>query len=106
MEKDYTKLSKEILGFVGGEENIEFVTNCATRLRFNLKDKSKSNTEAIKNLEGILDVVDGEEEYQICVGTDVIELFDEFKKVSNLPEEKYIKKKGTIFETISGLLSK
>ena len=40
----YEKLVKEILKDVGGKENINGLTHCITRLRFNLKDEEKANT--------------------------------------------------------------
>ena len=42
------------IALVGGEENISVLTHCATRLRFNLKDNSKADIEALKGLEGVL----------------------------------------------------
>lgn len=106
MKKDYTQLSKDILNFIGGNDNIEFVMNCATRLRFTLNDIEKTDTESIKNLDGVLDVVVKDGQYQVCIGTDVVELFDELKKVANFPEDKYIKKKNGFIGTISEFLSK
>lgn len=38
----YEKMNKEILDAIGGEENIQSVVHCATRLRFVLKDESKA----------------------------------------------------------------
>ncbi|WP_152023560.1 PTS transporter subunit EIIB, partial [Mycobacterium tuberculosis] len=39
---DYDKLSRDILQLVGGEENVQRVIHCMTRLRFNLYDNSKA----------------------------------------------------------------
>lgn len=36
----YQELAKEILSQVGGKENIQQLTHCATRLRFVLNDNS------------------------------------------------------------------
>ena len=33
---------------VGGKENVSGLTHCATRLRFNLHDESKAQTETLK----------------------------------------------------------
>lgn len=44
----------EIIKQVGGKENINNAWHCMTRLRFDLKDKTKVNKEAIQNLEGIV----------------------------------------------------
>lgn len=48
----YEKMIQSILKEVGGQENIESVYHCATRLRFQLKDETKANDEAVKQLTG------------------------------------------------------
>lgn len=53
----YEKLVKEILKDVGGKENINGLTHCITRLRFNLKDEEKANTEELKEVPGVVTVV-------------------------------------------------
>ncbi|WP_145652163.1 PTS transporter subunit EIIB, partial [Bacillus paralicheniformis] len=40
---DYNKVSKDILQLVGGEENVQSVIHCMTRLRFNLYDNAKAD---------------------------------------------------------------
>ena len=39
---------RDILENVGGEENVTGLRHCVTRLRFNLKDESKANTDYLK----------------------------------------------------------
>ena len=48
----YEKMIQSILKEVGGQENIESVYHCATRLRFQLKDETKANDEAVKAIDG------------------------------------------------------
>ncbi|MGX7153488.1 PTS transporter subunit EIIC [Enterococcus sulfureus] len=81
--KDYEKMAKVILENVGGPENISNMTHCATRLRLNLKDSSLANDEAIKNIDGVANVVDTAGQYQILIGTDVPKLYDEFEELVN-----------------------
>ena len=83
MKKDYPKLAKDILENVGGTENVTFVMNCATRLRFQLKDMDKANTEAIKAMKGVIDVIIQNGQYQVCIGPDVIDVFNEVNKIGN-----------------------
>ncbi|MDQ0724996.1 glucose-like phosphotransferase system IIB component [Paenibacillus sp. W4I10] len=45
---DKQQLSKDILKLVGGEENIDQVTHCMTRLRFNLNDNQKADKATLK----------------------------------------------------------
>lgn len=53
----YEKMIQSILKEVGGQENIESVYHCATRLRFQLKDETKANDEAVKAIDGVLSIV-------------------------------------------------
>ena len=52
--KKYEELVKFIIKNIGGKNNILNVTHCVTRLRFQLKDESKANDEALKNNSGII----------------------------------------------------
>ena len=54
---NYQELGDKILALVGGRENVTGLTHCATRLRFNLKDEGKAQTEALKKTPGVLGVV-------------------------------------------------
>ena len=65
---NYQELGNKILNLVGGKENVSKVTHCATRLRFNLKDDSKAQTEALKKTAGVLGVVKNGGQYQIIIG--------------------------------------
>ncbi len=80
---DYQKLSKEILKSLGGENNIKFVTHCATRLRVTVKNQEKVEKDNIKKCDGVLGLVDHNDELQIIIGTDVNRVYDEFIKLGN-----------------------
>ncbi|MDU5110853.1 MAG: beta-glucoside-specific PTS transporter subunit IIABC [Clostridium sp.] len=83
---DFKKMANEILELVGGEKNVASVTNCMTRLRFNLNDVSKANTGAIKKLEGVQGVVNKNGQFQIIIGTNVSKVCDEIHKLGNFEE--------------------
>ena len=51
---DYTNLCNKILENIGGKENISNAVHCMTRLRLSLKDKSKANIDALKEIKGVL----------------------------------------------------
>ena len=68
---NYQELGDKILALVGGRENVTGLTHCATRLRFNLKDEGKAQTEALKKTPGVLGVVVSGGQYQIVIGNDV-----------------------------------
>ena len=67
----YENLAKEILGNVGGKENINSLTHCVTRLRFRLKDESKANDEVLKNNPGVVTVMKSAGQYQVVIGNHV-----------------------------------
>lgn len=64
---NYNDLGQQILGLVGGGGNIDSFTNCMTRLRLNLVDSSRADVAAIKALDGVLGVVEGQQ-LQVVVG--------------------------------------
>ncbi|MEI0486930.1 PTS transporter subunit EIIB [Brachyspira intermedia] len=68
-----------ILPLVGGIDNITKVTNCATRLRLEIKDINKVNIEEIKKYYPAVETINNNE-IHIVVGTDASELAKEFKK--------------------------
>ena len=67
----YEELAKKIVKEVGGKENVNSLTNCITRLRFKLKDESKANTETLKNMDGVVTVMQAGGQYQVVIGNHV-----------------------------------
>lgn len=67
---------QSIIKLVGGSENINKAWHCMTRLRFDLIDESKVQTEAIKNLPGILGAQHQSEQFQIIIGPQVNEYYE------------------------------
>lgn len=68
---DYKKVGLEILDLVGGADNVAKLTHCATRLRFEFVDRKKVKENDIKNLSGVISVVDKGGQFQIVIGNDV-----------------------------------
>lgn len=81
---DYKKLAADIVENVGGPENIEIVSHCMTRLRFNLKDVSKTNKETLENLNGVLGVVYAGGQYMVILGQNLIPVYERVIKDFNL----------------------
>ncbi|MGX7174565.1 beta-glucoside-specific PTS transporter subunit IIABC [Enterococcus ratti] len=67
----YEELAKKIVKEVGGKENVISLTNCITRLRFKLKEESKANTEVLKNMDGVVTVMQAGGQYQVVIGNHV-----------------------------------
>lgn len=110
---NYQELGAKILELVGGKENVTGINHCATRLRFNLKEESKAQTEKLKSTEGVLGVVSKGGQYQIIIGNDVNHVYKPIAEECNLnkiskgtsqPEEK--KGLGSRFiDTITGIFT-
>lgn len=83
----YQEFNQEIIDLVGGKDNIEAVVHCMTRLRFTLKNRSKAQTESIKEMDGVIDVVSNPVAYQIIVGTHVNDVHKELISMLGLDSE-------------------
>ncbi|HAR1322687.1 TPA: glucose PTS transporter subunit IIA [Enterococcus faecium] len=92
---DYSQLAKDIVRFVGGEENVSNVYHCATRLRFTLKDNKKADKEKIEQLEGVITVVEAGGMFQVVVGNAVNEVYDVLSKQMKLEDDASSGKRGT-----------
>lgn len=73
---DVRELGKKIISLIGGEDNINNLTHCATRLRFELKDESLADLEALKKLEGVLTAQNQGGQVQVVIGAKVTKVFD------------------------------
>ncbi|AXU73155.1 TPA: beta-glucoside-specific PTS transporter subunit IIABC [Clostridioides difficile] len=80
----YKDLNENIIKLIGGKENIKSVAHCVTRLRFTLNDRSIAQTEEIRKLKGVIDVVSNEVAYQIIIGTHVVDVYNEFMSMIGL----------------------
>lgn len=76
---DFKATAKGILEHIGGVENVSNMSHCATRLRLNLKDSSKADDEAVKAVDGVVNVINKAGQYQVLIGTEVPHVFDEFE---------------------------
>lgn len=68
---DKEEVVSQIIKEVGGKDNINDVWHCMTRLRFDLKDRTKVNQEAIQKLDGIVGSQFNKEQFQVVIGTTV-----------------------------------
>lgn len=106
--KKYEELIDFIIKNVGGKNNILNVTHCVTRLRFQLKDESKANDDALKNNSGIITVMHSAGQYQVVIGNHVGDVYKElvqkldFKEKQD-PVKKKMKFKEKALDLISGI---
>ena len=106
------EIVNEIVKYVGGKDNIINAWHCMTRLRFDLKDKSKVEEEKLKGLEGVMGVQYAKEQLQIVIGTSVHKYYEilmqllDLKEGEALPEGETGKKKDVItwfMDVVSGV---
>ncbi|KOC27647.1 beta-glucoside-specific PTS transporter subunit IIABC [Bacillus velezensis] len=109
---DYHKISKEILQLVGGEENVQSVIHCMTRLRFNLYDNAKADRRGLEQTEGVMGTNISGGQFQIIVGNHVPKVYKALMESSGLSHEsanKTSKQKknvlSAVFDVISGVFT-
>lgn len=76
-QKEYQELAQAILTRVGGQENVESVIHCVTRLRFYLKDEDKADRKALEELSGVMGIVEANNQFQVVVGQAVDDIYAE-----------------------------
>jgi len=79
---DYAKTAAGVLKGVGGEENVQSLVHCMTRLRFVLKDDAKADAAALKATPGVITTAQAGGQYQVVIGNEVPEVFAEIGKIS------------------------
>ncbi|MFK4341071.1 MULTISPECIES: PTS transporter subunit EIIC [unclassified Paenibacillus] len=114
---DKKELAQKVIVSVGGQENIQSLTHCMTRLRFVLKDTSiaNKNKSVLENTTGVLGVVDNGGQFQVIIGNQVENVYNEIRLLTDpngkieeaesvATEEKTNKKVlDRFFDTLSGI---
>ncbi|CAM3788389.1 beta-glucoside-specific PTS transporter subunit IIABC [Alkalicoccus chagannorensis] len=77
---NHEQAAADILQGVGGEENVQSVVHCATRLRFQLNDHAKADKKRISNIPGVIQVVESGGQYQVVIGNEVSDVFRELEQ--------------------------
>lgn len=84
-DKQYKHISNEIINNVGGLDNIQGNTHCATRLRITLKDTDKINMENIQDIELVKGAVLSGDQLQIIFGAGLVnEIYNVFSSITGL----------------------
>lgn len=113
IKMDYKGLAKTILKDIGGEENVISFTHCATRLRFNLRDESKADTEHLKEAKGVMGVVSSGGQYQVVIGSSVPNVYRELNALGNFESDSPEREKSDdgksafirVLDTVSGIFT-
>jgi PTS system beta-glucosides-specific IIC component len=80
----HEQLADDILRAVGGEQNVASVTHCATRLRFQLKDREKADKAAVEATRGVITVVEAGGQFQVVIGNTVGNVYEALTRNPNI----------------------
>lgn len=104
--RDYSRLAKDILEAVGGEENVIGASRCATRLRLVLKRSNPKAKDIVKSMPGVITVVENSGQFQVVIGQHVGEVYEEFSKLVHIDlSGEQGENKGTILNRIIATMS-
>ncbi|WP_035437958.1 beta-glucoside-specific PTS transporter subunit IIABC [Bacillus sp. UNC322MFChir4.1] len=109
----YEQLAKDIIENVGGNENVNSVVHCITRLRFKLKDEGKAKTDVLKNMDGVVTVMKSGGQYQVVIGNHVPDVYKAVVEIGSFHTQAPVeaddnKSKGvfnTFIDVISGIFT-
>ena len=102
---DLKRTAREVLENVGGEENIISIMSCFTRVRVELKDKTKVDEKKLKEADGCQGVNWVGNTVQIIFGGRCNDVYDELEKIVHITEteangEKSIVKKQSVWAVV------
>lgn len=107
------ELASQILEHIGGEENITFLTHCATRIRLNLKDDNKADVKVLSRLDGVITAQNKSGQLQIVIGAKVNAVYEELEKMVKITDSaievgnKKTKRNpiNAVIETVAGIFT-
>lgn len=111
MAKNYDQLSKDIVKYIGGTENVISLFHCATRLRFKVKDTGVVDKENLSQLSGVIKVLDSGGQIQVVIGNHVADVCEAvfqntgLKREAGAEEGEKQNLLNTFMDTISGIFA-
>lgn len=81
---DYQSEARELMRLVGGKDNIVSVAHCVTRMRFVLAESDKADIDGIEKLPTSKGTFTQAGQFQVIIGNDVTNYYNDFIKVSGL----------------------
>ena len=80
----YTEDAGRLLELVGGKGNISAVIHCMTRMRFVLVDEARADVAEIEDLPSVKGTFTQAGQFQVIIGNDVADFYQEFTAVSGI----------------------
>lgn len=80
----YTEEAKELLGLVGGRDNIAAVSHCMTRMRFVLNEPNKADIKKIEAMKAVKGSFTQSGQFQVIIGNTVADFYNDFTAVAGL----------------------
>lgn len=114
MAKNYEQLSKDIVKYVGGTENVISLFHCATRLRFKVKNTGAVDKENLSQLSGVIKVLESGGQIQVVIGNHVADVCEAVFQNTGLKREAEAGTEesggkqnllNTFMDTISGIFA-
>lgn len=82
----YQESAQAIYEAVGTKSNIVSLIHCMTRLRFRLRDESIVDDEVVKQIPGVVGVNHQSGQYQVIIGNDVANYYEELAKLGDFTD--------------------
>ncbi|MYL32447.1 PTS sugar transporter subunit IIA [Pontibacillus yanchengensis] len=77
-----SEIAKQVIDAIGGEENIQSVAHCATRLRIMVHDHEKVDVEEVEKIEKVKGAFYNSGQYQVIFGTGTVNrIYEEVTKL-------------------------
>ncbi|WP_163527057.1 sucrose-specific PTS transporter subunit IIBC [Halobacillus ihumii] len=67
-----SEIAKQVIESIGGEDNIQSIAHCATRLRIMVHDREQVNVEAVEEIDKVKGAFYNSGQYQIIFGTGTV----------------------------------
>lgn len=77
---NYKEIADKVIAGVGGVQNINSLTHCATRLRFSLKNDGLADKKILESISEVMGVTIGGGQYQVIIGSEVRHIYNEVSK--------------------------
>lgn len=77
---DYQRTGLEVFRAMGGNDNVNSATHCATRLRFRLKDMGAVDMKEVGKIPGVLKCLQANGEMQVVIGPNVTTAYQAIEK--------------------------